>query len=63
MATNDETMIRQLMDELVDAWNRGDAKAYARVIAPMPLSPMSMGCFMLAAKSLIAGTMRFFAEH
>lgn len=28
MATNDEAMIRQLINELVDAWNRGDAEAY-----------------------------------
>jgi uncharacterized protein (TIGR02246 family) len=28
MATNDEAMIHQLINELVDAWNRGDAKAY-----------------------------------
>ncbi len=28
MATDDETMIHQLINELVDAWDRGDAKAY-----------------------------------
>ncbi len=28
MATNDEAMIRELINELVDAWNRGDAEAY-----------------------------------
>ncbi len=28
MATNDEAMIQRLLDELVDAWNRGDANAY-----------------------------------
>ena len=28
MATNDEAMIRQLINELVDAWNRGDSEAY-----------------------------------
>ena len=28
MATNDEAMIHQMINELVDAWNRGDAKAY-----------------------------------
>jgi uncharacterized protein (TIGR02246 family) len=28
MATDDEAMIQRLLDELVDAWNRGDAKAY-----------------------------------
>ena len=33
MPTTDEAMIRQLLDELVDAWNRGDAEAYgARVL-------------------------------
>ena len=30
MATNDDPMIHQLINELVDAWNRGDAKAYGR---------------------------------
>ncbi len=28
MATPDEAAIAQLMSELVDAWNRGDAEAY-----------------------------------
>src|SRR5215472_18490409 len=28
MAANDEAMIRQLISELVDAWNRGDSEAY-----------------------------------
>lgn len=28
MATTDEAMIRQLINGLVDAWNRGDAEAY-----------------------------------
>lgn len=28
MATNDEAMIQRLLDELVDAWNCGDANAY-----------------------------------
>jgi ketosteroid isomerase-like protein len=28
MATNDEAMIHQLINELVEAWNRGDAEAY-----------------------------------
>jgi uncharacterized protein (TIGR02246 family) len=28
VATNDEATIQQLLDELVDAWNRGDTKAY-----------------------------------
>ena len=28
MAANDEDMIRQLINDLVDAWNRGDAEAY-----------------------------------
>jgi uncharacterized protein (TIGR02246 family) len=28
MATNDEAMIRQLINELVAAWNRGDVTAY-----------------------------------
>ena len=30
VATNDDPMIHQLINELVDAWNRGDAKAYGR---------------------------------
>ena len=29
MTNNDEAMIQQLINELVDAWNRGDAKAYS----------------------------------
>lgn len=34
MQSSDEAMIQQLLDELSDAWNRGDAKAYgARVRA------------------------------
>ena len=34
MPTTDEAMIQQLLDELVDAWNRGDTKAYgARFLA------------------------------
>lgn len=34
MPTTDETMIQQLLDELVDAWNRGDTEAYgARFLA------------------------------
>ena len=27
MAANDEDMIRQLINDLADAWNRGDAEA------------------------------------
>jgi uncharacterized protein (TIGR02246 family) len=30
VARNDDPMIHQLINELVDAWNRGDAKAYGR---------------------------------
>lgn len=28
MTTGDEAAIRQLMSELTDAWNRGDAEAF-----------------------------------
>ena len=28
MATNDEAMIHQLINALIEAWNRGDAQAY-----------------------------------
>jgi uncharacterized protein (TIGR02246 family) len=28
MTTTDEAMVKQLLDELVDAWNRGDTGAY-----------------------------------
>lgn len=28
MPTTDEAVVKQLLDELVDAWNRGDAEAY-----------------------------------
>jgi uncharacterized protein (TIGR02246 family) len=30
MPNTDEAIIRQLLDELVDAWNRGDTAAYGR---------------------------------
>ena len=34
MPTTDEVVIQRLLDELVDAWNRGDTKAYgARFLA------------------------------
>lgn len=34
MSTTDEAMIQQLLDELVNAWNRGDTEAYgARFLA------------------------------
>jgi uncharacterized protein (TIGR02246 family) len=34
MLTTDKTLIQQLLDELVDAWNRGDTEAYgARFLA------------------------------
>jgi uncharacterized protein (TIGR02246 family) len=28
MATNDEAMIQRLLEDLIEAWNRGDASAY-----------------------------------
>jgi len=53
MTNNDEAMIRQLINELVDAWNRGDAKAY---------SARYLDDATFTNESLIGGTMRFFAE-